>query len=336
MRLRDWMVIQQKDGYGELVFEYDVPDKWAYEQEEQVQKSREWTLTGICCEVREEDTGRQVLCETDCRKKASGTYSVALREIPAGGLYSIFVELLFLDADGAEMKQWDFPAARHVGVGDVYLIAGQSNAAGWGRGTLLDGAEIGVSMLRTDGNWDLAAHPMSGAGHSPFLAFAKIMHRRLGYPIGLIPRAVGGVPADCWVPGGELMERLKEEAAREELKVKAVLWYQGCSDVRMPEPYCGKFESFVREIRETFADPALPVFTFQLNRLQSDAEAEADDEGYSRIREIQRQIPKKIPGVFVLPTIDSSMSDAIHNGRAGNLMLGNGWRWRCWIPSITG
>ncbi|MEZ4628259.1 MAG: sialate O-acetylesterase [Eubacteriales bacterium] len=60
--------------------------------------------------------------------------------------------------DGLSTTRGDM--VHHVGVGDVFVIAGQSNAAGRAKDPIEDAPEIGVSLLRDSGKWDLAAHPL--------------------------------------------------------------------------------------------------------------------------------------------------------------------------------
>lgn len=39
----------------------------------------------------------------------------------------------------------------HIGVGDLYVIAGQSNAAGYGKDSIYNPSEIEVHLLRNRG-----------------------------------------------------------------------------------------------------------------------------------------------------------------------------------------
>ena len=48
----------------------------------------------------------------------------------------------------------------NIGVGDVFIAAGQSNAAGRAKNPVEDPPELGVHLLRPSGRWDLATHPM--------------------------------------------------------------------------------------------------------------------------------------------------------------------------------
>ena len=73
--------------------------------------------------------------------------------------------------------------------------------------------------------------------------------------------------------------------------------------------------------REALNDPGLPVVTVQLNRYFGPPD-EASDRGWSQLREAQRQVPKRLEGVAVVPTFDLSLTDGIHISPGGNLLLG--------------
>ena len=86
---------------------------------------------------------------------------------------------------------------------DLYLIAGQSNAAGKAGGILHESMELGVQLLRDLKEWDIASAPFSDyddSKHNMFLHFAKIVRKHTGRPIGLVPAAMGGVPLSRFLP----------------------------------------------------------------------------------------------------------------------------------------
>ena len=245
-----------------------------------------------------------------------------IQNVPAGGLYQL--ELIRSDSD----SQWIENGERgqtvsHFGVGDIYFIAGQSNAAGTGLGTRYDAPMLGVSNLRYLEKWELAVHPLKDR-HSPFLAFAKKLYRNVHIPVGLCNFAVGGVPISRWILSkqGDLFRQMTSVAAEKGLTPKAILWYQGCSDTGNPD-YEADFREFVEETRKAFRNDELPIYTFQLNsHLDSRKDIAQYSGKWDRIREIQRTAPYRFHDVYVIPTIDAQMSDGIHNRRADNVMLG--------------
>lgn len=260
--------------------------------------------------------------------------------VPAGGLYRI--ETSFLPKNGA--LEWavhgDF--VHHIGVGDLWVIAGQSNAVGYGRGEIPDGPKLGVHILRNEEKWDLASHPLgdtrgnnhpnlegANPGHSPFLVFAKILKEILGYPIGLVQTALGGSALSQWNPMenpeavlyGNLLHCVNLAGGR----VTGVCWYQGCSDTLVPlcNSYLERFNQFVESLRRDLNQPELPFLTAQLNRCYSPQQPTGENQvGWNAVREAQRQAAHFINSVGVIPTIDLTLSDSIHTSPAGNLILG--------------
>ena len=115
------------------------------------------------CDLEGEVFGRvlangQPLCGLDWHligRAADGTCVVTLRRIPVGGPYR--VELEVRDADGHALTAW---SADHVLVGDIWILAGQSNMEG--RGDLAD-AETPSPLVCCYGlneRWSIAEEPL--------------------------------------------------------------------------------------------------------------------------------------------------------------------------------
>ena len=73
--------------------------------------------------------------------------------VPAGGLYRLESRLVVDPA----APEWGVHGdiVHHFGVGDLWIIGGQSNAAGYGRGAAYDPPELGVHLLRNDERWEI-------------------------------------------------------------------------------------------------------------------------------------------------------------------------------------
>lgn len=126
----------------------------------------------------------------------------------------------------------------------VLLIAGQSNSAGYGRDYISDCLDAGVHLLKNNGKWDIASHPMNDStgtihpqnrdgantGHGMYLSFAKYLKRELGYPIGLVQASLGGSPLKAWSAENGYLYRSMIHIVRGLNGIKGILWYQGCSD----------------------------------------------------------------------------------------------------------
>ena len=263
-----------------------------------------------------------------------GSWKLTLRNIPRGGPYRLET-CVGTAADAIEWcRRGDM--VHHLGVGDVWLIAGQSNAAGCGRDPIDDLSAMGVHMFAADGRWKLAAHPLNDAtgsryahnrgggvaGHSPWLAFAKQLEQELGYPIGLIPTAQGGSAIAQWDPGqkGVLFDSMKRCLKDSGGGIRGCLWYQGESDVGASDhpKYKVRFARFLEGLRRVARRPQLPVITVQVNRALGPRE---DGAGWEAIRELQRQLSHELDGVFVIPIFEAGLCDGIHIGSLGNLLI---------------
>lgn len=288
--------------------------------------------------VLTENDGQTVVPYTKCRMEGSRWFA-ELPHIPAGGPYKIETGLC---VNGNIRLDWNIAGEmRHfVGIGDVYVIAGQSNSAGYGKGPVEDEPVIGIHALKYDGSWTIASHPLNdctGAGalayteynnhgNSPYLSFARCLKRELHVPIGLVPTAVGGSPISLWDPrqDGALYRRMQQITAQLTEGYCGVLWYQGCEDTNLPEraaSYEENFTEMVSRWRKDAGNDALVFLTCQLNRCLEKSDAE-NDRSWGMVREAQRQAARKIPNCYIVPTSDIPLSDPIHNSAQGNLLLG--------------
>lgn len=324
---KDWQIIQHENGCADIF----ISGKWI--MPDQSVEAR------VCARVVKEDTGDSIVTWTECEHLEDNRWQVTIKGVPTGGLYRI--ETCINHANVNWVAEWGIRGdmIHHLGVGDVYVIAGQSNSAGYGKDTIYDPPEIGIHILKNSGKWDLASHPLNEStntiheetresgnpGHSPYLNFARILKRDLGYPIGLIQAALGGSPLWMWNPDedGVLYRNMMKTIKSQGDSVKGVLWYQGCSDTveESCNTYLERFENMVSHIRKDLNDENLPILTVQLNRYLKPGNDIAD-RCWGRVREAQRQAAKTISNVFIVPALDCTLSDAIHNSSVSNMMLG--------------
>lgn len=256
-----------------------------------------------------ESTGESVVPWTECEIPSEGTWRVTFPAVPAGGLYRLETTMTYEGWDGLSCTRGDM--VHHVGVGDVFVIAGQSNAAGRAKDPVADDPEPGVSVLRPSGRWDLASHPLgetTGAvyvghyenhnpGHSPWLHFAKRLKRELGYPIGLVPCAYGGAPLRWWNPeeNGALLRNMLDML--DGLVPRAILWVQGEAEgyENSAESYLARFGAFVRHTREALGQPNLPFLTVQINRCV-EGPSEVLDRQWGMVRRPSDRRAMRCPG----------------------------------------
>lgn len=331
--LTDWQIIQQNEhGYGVIV----LRGRWFADA----------MLPGtgtVHVRVLLETTGAAVSRALDWSPAGTnddGTWQGRL-EVPAGGLYRI--ETRYVPPRTPEPEWAPRGDVRHfIGVGDLWIIAGQSNSAGYGRGPIDDPPTLGVHLLRNNEQWALAAHPLNDStdtrhpvnreagnpGHAPYLQFGRTLQRTLGYPIGLIQTALGGSPLTTWNPAepepAPLFDNMVHCARLAGGRVRGILWYQGETDTGTDElalSYADRFCAAVTAWRAALETPDLPVLTVQLNRVYDPLRIDAD-RTWTIMRDAQRRIPARIDDVFVVPALDLPLSDLIHISPAGNLVLG--------------
>jgi hypothetical protein len=124
-----------------------------------------------------------------------------------------------------------------VGVGEVFLIAGQSYAANCNEERLkVAEPQRRVACLDPKtGAWQVADDPQPGAsdykgGGTIWPAFGDELAKRLGMPVGFANVAWQGTATAQWMPGQKLHQNLLG-AAKGAGRFRAVLWQQGESDV---------------------------------------------------------------------------------------------------------
>jgi hypothetical protein len=325
----DWQIFQRDEhGWGQLA----LTGRWV--------SPEPGTVEG---RLVNQDTATPVSQDLDwqpAETQVDGTWALTLARVPAGGLYRL--ETRFHRASNPAGEWSDRGDMRHyLGVGDLWVIAGQSNSAGYGRGPVYDPPELGLHLFRNSMQWALATHPLNDStgtqhtvnreganpGHAPYLHFARLLKRELGCPIGLVQTSLGGSPLAQWNPNGpeplgELGRNMLRCVQAAGGRVKGVLWYQGESDCNVDAgSYLERFGQAVASWRGALGQPDLAVITVQLNRVNEPANGD-NDRAWSLIREAQRQAAHTIPHVGVVPAFDLPLSDFIHNSPAGNMLLG--------------
>jgi len=296
-----------------------------------------WHLPG---DVSSERDGSEVLPWQPGRIRADNHWEIDLGQINSGGLYRVETCLQYGNGEPGMVGTLRGDNIHHLGVGDLWVIAGQSNAAGYGREPVDDPPELGVHLLRLSGRWDIASHPFQDAkdilhlenkdngmvGHSPALAFGRLLKQELGFPIGLIQAARGGSGLSEWHPeqDGVLSRNMLDLIERAGGTVRGIVWYQGESDAKpiKASTIFKRFRDTVAHWRSKLGEPSLPILTVQLNRWVDPASKEAHEAAWSSLRESQRRAALEIPNVFVTSSLDGDLSDQIHNSSKANIRLG--------------
>ena len=178
------------------------------------------------------------------------TFSLML-EVPAGGWYQLSIRAT------RDKSVIATSVVEHVGVGEIFIIAGQSNSANHGEEKLE--TQTGKVASFDGETWRLSADPQpgaSGGGGSFIPPFGDAMAEKFNVPIGIVSTGVGATSVREWLPKGatfanpptltshviELPDGRWEakgtlfESFATKLKehgpngFRAVLWHQGESD----------------------------------------------------------------------------------------------------------
>ncbi|MCY2963391.1 MAG: prolyl oligopeptidase family serine peptidase, partial [Planctomycetota bacterium] len=134
----------------------------------------------------------------------AGRFSAEI-EVAAGGWYRLELRVV------ANQKPLTLTTIDHVGVGEVFVIAGQSNSTNYGSEKLLPET---LRVATFDGtSWRLAIDPQPGThdgstGGSFAPAFGDELARRFNVPIGVASTGAGATSVRQWLPKGEKMTNL--------------------------------------------------------------------------------------------------------------------------------
>jgi hypothetical protein len=268
----------------------------------------------------------------------NGGICVKLTEIPAGGPYR-----LHLQCGRAQVL------VRSFYVGDVWVLAGQSNMEGVANMPGLAKPHPLIRAFSMRREWRQAAEPLFVLGESPDpchhgarqltvaeaenyrrttpkgsgvgLAFALEMFRRSGVPQGLMCVAHGGTSMAQWDPasrdegGGSLYGSMLLSVRACGQPVAGLLWYQGESDAAPPlvPLYRERMRTLVAATRRDLEQPALPWVVVQLARAYGNVEPAC----WNAIQEEQRLLPAHLKNLETVAAVDLAMDDQIHIGAAG-------------------
>lgn len=292
------------------------------------------------------------------------TWRHVLENVPTGGPYRVETRLRLPD------DSWRLAGDQihHLCVGDLWLLCGDDNALGFGHGIADDPPELGVHLFRKNERWSLAAHPLhditgvrnnrffspGAAGHSPWLAFGRLLRRETGIPVGLIPAAIEGALLEAWhnkkkglpSPAFDAMLAMVKlstslcDFANFSLldggtvflpkpdnppgSVAGCVWFHGNADCRREgaaHAYGKTFADLIMKLRSRLESPHLPVVVCQSNRVIGVAKP-GESPLWGLVREGQRAAAGNLENVAVIPTLDAGLSDGIHISAQGNIIVG--------------
>lgn len=266
---------------------------------------------------------------------------------PSGGWYRLEARIRQANATVAET------GVEHVGIGEVFVIAGQSNSANHGEER--QQTQTGLVSAYRNGKWQLANDPQpgaSGSGGSFTAPFGDAIAKRFQVPVGIIATGVGATSVREWLPPGtrfpnpptlignvtqlgpgewaskgtlfgNLVTRMKQAGP---YGFRAVLWHQGESDANQQDDtrtlpgklYQTFLEQLIRDSRREVGWD-FPWFVAQVSYHTP------DDTGSPDIRAAQKSLWEA--GIALEgPDSDALTGDLRDNGGKGVHFSGKGLR----------
>jgi len=264
--------------------------------------------------------------------------------VPTGGPYQLQVRI------GRQVASVD-----DILVGDLYILAGQSNMDGCGKLVNTEPPSRMVHCFYFNDYWDIARDPLCryneaidpihwrldgqdreiavqqdrdfrsyGAGLG--VRFGKEIHKRHGVPIGLIACSQGGTRLAEWRPSelkqgdkslyGSMIRRVKAVGGR----VAACLWYQGESDAQTDEGlrYRADLRALIEAVRKDLKQPRLPWLQVQLGPHGSGEDAFPH---WNKVQAAQIAVEADLPNVATVAAADLDLCDSIHISTRSQKML---------------
>lgn len=221
-------------------------------------------------------------------------------KIPAGGWYQIEIE-------GNDHGERSVGRAEPFGVGEVFVIAGQSYATNTNEEKLAiaDPLQRVAAWNFRDGSWAIANDPQptpdGSDGGSIWPPVGDELAGLLQVPIGLANVAWGGTSSEQWMPAGELHQRLVD-AGKKLGRFRAVLWQQGESDV-IGKTSTEKYVANLSAIRQAASDAWGGSPRWLLAKSTLHPTVYDDPAGESRIRHAIDQLTER-PGFAAGPDTD--------------------------------
>ncbi|MBQ8684400.1 MAG: hypothetical protein IJ518_07805 [Clostridia bacterium] len=269
--------------------------------------------------------------EVTLEPTAAGT---RLTGIPVGGPYTV-------ELDGETFTD--------IYVGDVWMLAGQSNMEGSGILSQADKDFIPEEDIRNyyaPGYWGPAKHDLCDTQHSvymetwgwrnicrgerrvgPGLSFGQEMKRYIGVPQGLISAAVGGTSMTQWSPD------IREKGPMESLyaamidrfvlngsHVRGLFWYQGCSDSAPQDAavFTDRMHRFIQAVREDMGQiPIVQVQIGPVHHIFRDYE-----DSWNSVRMQQYALTEQYPLFDTISAIDKDLDDYIHLANEAQQRIG--------------
>ena len=279
----------------------------------------------------------------------SGTNYSGSIDVDSGWHY---LDVRAVDESGKVMTS---TSTNRIGVGDIFITAGQSNSTNCGDAPQSTVSGNVVSLNMTTGKWDVANDPqpvtINGKGDgsnrgSTWPAFGDALSELTGVPVGIVSVGWGGSSVQQWNPdnvdtsaegwdtigytpgNSTLYGRLALAIQELDGDFTGVLWHQGESN-RGDTNYASKLESLI-EASWQFANENFDTdrFPWMVALVSANGNEQLDDV----VREQQLMVINNYDEVFQGPDSDLLLGDYrglgnnhIHFSELGLLTLGQMW-----------
>jgi len=264
------MLMTLQSASAEIKYALDCPIEWQVSQ----RNAEEWAKIKLAGTVPTNATFVEAKTElgTGLPGKATewtvvargeqiedGKFSGSLK-LAAGGWYSLKVRFRKSAEDPTVLGE---AVVGHVGVGDIFVVAGQSNSSN--HGAERQKTTTGLVAAFDGKHWQLANDPQPGASGdagSFMPPFGDAIAGKFKMPVGIVACGIGATSVREWLPRGArfpnpptLEGRVRKlpsgeweskgdafamfTARMKQLGPKgfrAVLWHQGESDAEQPDP----------------------------------------------------------------------------------------------------
>ncbi|MDO4856902.1 MAG: sialate O-acetylesterase [Thermoguttaceae bacterium] len=279
----------------------------------------------------------------------SGTNYSGSIDVDSGWHY---LDVRAVDESGKVMTS---TSTNRIGVGDIFITAGQSNSTNCGDAPQSTVSGNVVSLNMTTGKWDVANDPqpvtINGKGDgsnrgSTWPAFGDALSEMTGVPVGIVSVGWSGSSVQQWNPANvdtsaegwdeigytagdsTLYGRLALAIQELDGDFSGVLWHQGESN-RGDTNYASKLESLI-EASWQFANENFDTdrFPWMVALVSANGNEQLDDV----VREQQLMVINNYDEVFQGPDSDLLLGDYrglggnhIHFSELGLLTLGQMW-----------
>lgn len=177
--------------------------------------------------------------------KQTGNFAAEFN-VSAGGWYRCEIRIT---KDGKEIA---LKVIEHVGVGEVFVAAGQSNSTNGGEKKLK--SESGMVSTFSGELWRLADDPQPGVhdnsgGGSFYPPLGDLLYEKFKVPVAFAVTGHGGSSVAQWQAGGELfnwMEMRIQQLGPQGFR--AVLWHQGEADATtLEQEYYDRLKTIIEQ-----------------------------------------------------------------------------------------